>query len=107
MDDPFDAHLDDRFDHRSRIGALVAYAYELIDRGPEFEREALVTMICERVLALVGVDVAALWMIDEGGHSAGKLVTAAENAMKGRKQERKRSQGDRSAAVRLTFPRAG
>ncbi len=60
--------------HRSRMGALVAYAYELIDRGPELEREPLVTMICERVLALVGADAAVLWVSDERGHSTAERV---------------------------------
>jgi hypothetical protein len=59
---------------RSRTGALVAYAYELIDRGPELERDALVTMICERVLALVGADAAVLWVSDEDGRSTAERV---------------------------------
>ena len=71
-------HLDDdggrETHHRSRTGALVAYAYELMDRGPELEREPLVTMICERVLALVGADAAVLWVSDEGGQSTAERL---------------------------------
>ena len=53
--------------HRSRTGALVAHAYELIDRGPELDRDALVTMICERALALAGAATATLWTVDANG----------------------------------------
>ena len=45
---------------RSRTGALIAHVYELIDRGPELDRNALATMICDRALALVGANAAAL-----------------------------------------------
>ena len=38
---------------RHGAGALVAYAYELMDRGPELDRDTLVEMICERVRVLV------------------------------------------------------
>jgi diguanylate cyclase (GGDEF)-like protein len=58
----------------SRMGALVAYAYEVLDRGPELERYPLVTMICERVLALVGADAAVLWVKDEHGHPTAERV---------------------------------
>ena len=34
-----------------RLSALTAYVYELMDRGPELERDALSSMICDRVLA--------------------------------------------------------
>jgi diguanylate cyclase (GGDEF)-like protein len=60
---------------RSRTGALIAYAYELMDRGPELERDALVTMICERVLALVGADAAVLWVSDERGQPSAERVS--------------------------------
>jgi diguanylate cyclase (GGDEF)-like protein len=60
--------------HRSRMGALVAHAYELIDRGPELERDALVTMICERLLSLVGADAAVLWVSDEDGQSTAERI---------------------------------
>ncbi len=53
--------------HRSRTGALVAHAYELIDRGPELDRDALVTMICARGLALAGAGAATLWTVDGNG----------------------------------------
>ena len=62
----------------SRTGALIGYAYELIDKGPELERDALLTMICDRVLALVGADIAALWMFDDHG------VASAEKVVGGR-----------------------
>jgi diguanylate cyclase (GGDEF)-like protein len=51
----------------SRTGALVAHVYELIDRGPELDRNALMTMICDRALALAGANAAALWTIDPDG----------------------------------------
>jgi diguanylate cyclase (GGDEF)-like protein len=57
-----------------RTGALVAYAYDLMDRGPELTREALVTMICERVLALVRADAAILWVRDENGRLSAEKV---------------------------------
>lgn len=57
-----------------RTGALVAYAYDLMDRGPELTREALVTMICERVLALVHADAAILWVRDENDRLAAEKV---------------------------------
>jgi diguanylate cyclase (GGDEF)-like protein len=60
--------------HHSRMGALVAYAYELIDRGPELEREPLVAMICERVLTLVGADAAVLWVSDDDGQPLAEPV---------------------------------
>jgi diguanylate cyclase (GGDEF)-like protein len=83
------SELDDLIDHhRSRTGALVAYAYELIDRGPELERPALLTMICERVLALVGADVAALWMVDENGHSSAVRVIGVRPSATGIAVER-------------------
>jgi len=50
---------------RSRTGALIAHVYELIDRGPELDRNALATMICDRALALVGANAAALWTLDD------------------------------------------
>jgi diguanylate cyclase (GGDEF)-like protein len=46
---------------------LVAYAYDLMDRGPELDRERLATMICEQALALVGADVAAIWVCGDDG----------------------------------------
>ena len=59
---------------RSRMGALVAYAYDLMDRGPRLERDALVTMICERALALAGADTAVLWLSDGNGNSTAEQV---------------------------------
>jgi len=59
---------------RPRTGALLASAYELIDRGPELEREHLVTMVCERVRALVGADAAVLWISDDQGQSTAERV---------------------------------
>jgi diguanylate cyclase (GGDEF)-like protein len=57
-----------------RPSALIAYVYDLIDRGPELERDALFTMICERALALAGADVAAVWLPTEKGDlRAGKV----------------------------------
>ena len=54
----------------SRTGALVAYAYDLMDQGPELAREGLLSMICDRVLALVHADVATLWVrVDDGEHT--------------------------------------
>jgi diguanylate cyclase (GGDEF)-like protein len=73
---------------RSRTGALVAYAYELIDRGPELERDALVTMICERVLALVGADAAVLWVSDEDGRSTAERVCGVRPSSTGIAVER-------------------
>jgi diguanylate cyclase (GGDEF)-like protein len=62
----FAAGLSEQDAHqRSRTGALVAYAYELIDRGPELERDELITMICERACGLVGADTAVLWTTNE------------------------------------------
>src|SRR5436190_9449658 len=51
----------------NRNGTLVAYAYELMDRGPELDRDALVEMICRRVLALIGADATGAWVCDEEG----------------------------------------
>ena len=56
----------DRY-HGSRTGALVAHAYELMDRGPELDREALVEMICDRAVDLVGANAGDLWMADDSG----------------------------------------
>jgi diguanylate cyclase (GGDEF)-like protein len=53
--------------HRSRTGALVAHAYELIDRGPELDHTALAAMICERAIDLTGADAAELWALDANG----------------------------------------
>ena len=53
--------------HRSRTGALLAHAYELIDRGPELEPDVLEQMICERAVDLLDADAAYLWMIDDDG----------------------------------------
>ena len=52
---------------RSRTGALIAHVYELMDSGPELDRSALVKMICDRAVALVGANTAALWMLDDEG----------------------------------------
>jgi diguanylate cyclase (GGDEF)-like protein len=57
-----------------RTGALLAHAYELIDRGPELERDALVTVICERMCALIGADATALWACDDDGRSTAPQV---------------------------------
>lgn len=54
--------------------ALVAYAYELMDRGPELPREDLMSMICERALALVHADGATLWARDLDGKRTFKKV---------------------------------
>jgi len=63
---------------RSRTGALIAYAYELMDRGPELERDALLTVICERVSVLVDADAAVLWLRDErDGFTAEPVVGGA------------------------------
>ena len=53
--------------HRSRTGALLAHAYELIDRGPELEPDVLEQMICEGAVDLLDADAAYLWMIDDDG----------------------------------------
>jgi diguanylate cyclase (GGDEF)-like protein len=59
---------------RQGAGAPVAYAYELMDRGPELDRDALVEMICERVRALVGADATVLWARDEQGRPQAEPV---------------------------------
>lgn len=64
-------------DDRSRRDALLAYAYELLDLGPESERGELVAMICERALALVGADAAVLWTSDERGRPTAERVSGA------------------------------
>jgi diguanylate cyclase (GGDEF)-like protein len=56
--------------NRSRMGALLAYAYEVVDRGSAFERGQLEAMICERAVALVGADAAVLWVVDELGEAS-------------------------------------
>ena len=51
--------------HRSRTGALIAHAYELMDRGPELDRDALIAMICDRAVDLTGAEACALWTVDD------------------------------------------
>jgi diguanylate cyclase (GGDEF)-like protein len=57
--------------------ALVAYAYDLMDRGPELAREKLMTMICDCSRALVNADVAVLWVDDLEGKRTFRKVSGA------------------------------
>jgi diguanylate cyclase (GGDEF)-like protein len=43
---------------------LVAYVYELMDRGRELDRDELLEQVCEDAFTLVGADVVALWDAD-------------------------------------------
>lgn len=57
--------------------ALVAYAYELMDRGPELPRDELMSNVCDRALALVHADGATLWTRDIDGKRTFKKVSGA------------------------------
>jgi diguanylate cyclase (GGDEF)-like protein len=59
-----------------------------MDRGPELERDDLVLMICERMLALVGADAAALWISDESGRSSAERVVGRRPSATGIAVER-------------------
>lgn len=68
--------------------ALVAYAYDLMDRGPELARESLMSMICERALALVNAEVAVLWVRDLDGKHTFKKVSGIRPSATGIAVER-------------------
>src|SRR5436305_5705715 len=72
-----------------RLSALTAYVYELMDRGPELERDALSSMICDRVLALAGADVAALWSLTEKGDLRAERVCGIRPSATGIAVERR------------------
>jgi diguanylate cyclase (GGDEF)-like protein len=72
-----------------RQSAFTAYVYELMDRGPELERDALSTMICERILALAGADVAALWALTEKGDLRAERVCGIRPSATGIAVERR------------------
>jgi diguanylate cyclase (GGDEF)-like protein len=72
-----------------RPSALIAYVYDLMDRGPELERDALFTMICERVLALGGADVAAVWALTEKGDLRAERVCGIRPSATGIAVERR------------------
>jgi len=69
--------------------ALVAYAYDLMDSGPELAREELTSMICERMLALVNADVAVLWVGGEDGTHTFKKFYGTSPSSTAVKVERK------------------
>jgi|tagenome__1003787_1003787.scaffolds.fasta_scaffold20510784_1 diguanylate cyclase (GGDEF)-like protein len=71
-----------------RPSALIAYAYDLMDRGPELERDALFIMICERALALAGADVAAIWLIGPTGELRAEQVCGGRPSATGIRVER-------------------
>jgi diguanylate cyclase (GGDEF)-like protein len=65
--------------NRTRSGALVAYVYELMDEGPRLERAALLAMISERAMTLVGADAAVVWVGDEDGHAHAEPLCGSAN----------------------------